>query len=84
MTCGCLLPPLLMMGGAWLGGSVGGLVLGMHSLSISLMAFSIVCLLFLVTQELLVEARETAQEWYVTLWIFLGLLLTYVVDRSIR
>jgi hypothetical protein len=47
-------------------------------------AFSIVALLFLVTQELLISAHEgTGGEdlWYVTVWVFIGLAVVVLMEK---
>jgi zinc transporter ZupT len=47
-----------------------------------LIAFALVALLFLVLQELLLEAREKkdGQLWQVSMWLYVGLLLSIFLD----
>lgn len=47
-----------------------------------LVAFALVAVLFLVLQELLIEAheKEDGQAWHITLWLYVGLLLSISLD----
>jgi len=47
-----------------------------------LIAFALVALLFLVLQELLLEAREKedGQLWQVSMWLYVGLFLSLFLD----
>merc|ERR1712124_53766 len=46
-----------------------------------LIAFALVALLFLVFQELLLEAHENGEEgWHIGIWLYVGLLMSIVVD----
>ena len=68
---------LLVIVGALLGGT---LFAGLTGLPLAFMlAFGAAALLFLVTEELLIEAHEVAQTPWITSAFFLGFLVLYVI-----
>jgi len=69
------MPPLALVCAGLTGTVVGGLLQEIPAVFVSFIAFSIVALLFLVTQELLTEAREVAEDnAFINSMIFVGLL----------
>ena len=64
---------------------LGGVILGSPTLFVGLIGFSIVALLFLVTQELLAEAAELGGEgvWYISVWLFVGVFTIVVLERHL-
>lgn len=71
---------LLLPLGALLGGPVGSLP---PSVQGGFLAFGLIALLYLVTEELLVEAHETEDRPWVTAMFFAGFLLLLLLDEMI-
>lgn len=81
-ACVTSLPPLLIVLAAILGHEIGSALQNQQVVFIGFIAFSIVAILFLVTQELLREAQELAGEnRLVQAAFFGGLLAALVMDR---
>jgi ZIP family zinc transporter len=79
-----LVPPftMLVMGAA--AGAGGDALTANPPVFLGFVTFSIVALLFLVTQELLISAHEGAggdDLWYVTVWVFLGLAVVVLMEK---
>mmetsp|Transcript_46226 Transcript_46226/g.118774 ORF Transcript_46226/g.118774 Transcript_46226/m.118774 type:complete len:411 (+) Transcript_46226:2-1234(+) len=49
---------------------------------VGMMAFALAALLFLVVEELLLEAheKEGSDEWHISVWLYVGLLLSICLD----
>lgn len=84
------LPVLLMSFGGFLGGFIARAVQQLFpTLFTAMVAFAVVALLFLTTQELIPEAREVQDQagsepvWYVQLWLFWGVLVVLVLDKLV-
>lgn len=73
--------PFLMLVGGMAGSSLANAVEHLPAVFVAFIAFCVVALLFLVTQELLVEAREVSDSKIVTSAFFLGVLLSLLVSR---
>lgn len=75
------LPPVAMMV-ASLVASEGAHVIQGSAAFVGLIGFSLVALLFLVVEELLIEAheKEGGEEWHISVWLYIGLLLSIVLD----
>ncbi|MEE7494773.1 transporter [Methylobacterium oryzae] len=71
---------LLLPLGALLGGPVGSLPASVQG---GFLAFGLIALLYLVTEELLVEAHETEDRPWVTAMFFAGFLLLLLLDEMI-
>ena len=71
---------LLLPLGALLGGPVGSLPATVQG---GFLAFGLIALLYLVTEELLVEAHETEDRPWVTAMFFAGFLLLLLLDEMI-
>merc|ERR1712113_1239607 len=69
------LPPLALFSVGVIGTQVGDLLQEIPAVFVGAIAFSIVALLYLVTQELLAKAREVAEDnMIINSMIFVGLL----------
>ena len=77
---------------AWLGGFIGATtaaaVARAPAMHVALISFGIAALLFLVTEELLLEAHEAQEHsaheehiWWVDMFFFLGFLLSFLMDK---
>ena len=79
-------PPLIMLLATVLGSLVGSISKNFPILFVTFVAFGVIALLYLVFNELLVEARE-AQEgevrWWVTAVVFLGIYVVIMLDQCI-
>ena len=77
-------PPLIMLGATVLGSLVGSISKSYPILFVTFVAFGVIALLYLVFNELLVEARE-AQEgdvrWWVTAVVFVGIYVVIFTDH---
>jgi ZIP family zinc transporter len=71
---------LLLPLGALLGGPVGALPATVQG---GFLAFGMIALLYLVTEELLVEAHETEDQPWVTAMFFAGFLLLLLLDEMV-
>lgn len=79
-----LSPPLALCGGSFLGANLANSVAEYPSVFVGFIAFSIVALLFLVTQELLIEAFENTDSeglWYVNIWLFIGIFIVLMSEK---
>ncbi|KAJ1433638.1 hypothetical protein B484DRAFT_447182 [Ochromonadaceae sp. CCMP2298] len=77
-------PPLLMFFAAGVGAALAGAVKHIPMLFIAFVAFGVVALLFLVCNELLIEARNAQGEdekWWISLCIFAGVYVVLLADR---
>ena len=71
---------LLLPLGALLGGPVGSLPAAVQA---GFLSFGLIALLYLVTEELLIEAHETEDRPWVTAMFFAGFLLLLLLDGMI-
>lgn len=71
---------LLLPLGALLGGPVGSMPAAVQG---GFLAFGLIALLYLVTEELLVEAHETEDRPWVTAMFFVGFLLLLLLDELV-
>jgi zinc transporter, ZIP family len=79
-------PPVVMLIASGLGAAIGAAVQALPVIFIAMVSFGSVALLFLVCNELLIEAREAQGEedkWYITIMIFLGIYLVLMLDKVI-
>lgn len=77
-----VVPPLVLAGSGLMGRQLGHMLEETPGLFVGFIAFSIVALLFLVTQELLTEAREVAGEDMTTnIMFFVGLLGGILLEK---
>jgi len=76
------LPPLVMWAAAVLGGYIANSTRDEPLVFVSFVAFGVVALLFLVCNELLIEAREAQGEdgkWWISIWVFVAVWLVLVM-----
>jgi len=76
------LPPCGILSAAIAAGGGASSVRDQPALFVGLVAFALVALLFMVVEELLLEAQEKAssQVWHISVWLYVGLLLSIVFD----
>ena len=80
-------PPLLLILGGLVGGALGAALSASPPLHTGLLAFGVAALLYLVTEELLLEAHESQPEehiWWVDACFFLGFGLSLFLEKSTR
>jgi ZIP family zinc transporter len=81
-----LAPPLLLAAGGGLGGLTASLLASSPVLHVGLIAFGVAALLFLVTEELLLEAHSGGSEehvWWVDMQFFLGFYLSILFQKYV-
>jgi ZIP family zinc transporter len=83
-----LLPPLALWLGGFLGATTAAAVDASPAIHVGLISFGIAALLFLVTEELLLEAHEAQEHsageehiWWVDMFFFLGFLMSFLMDK---
>jgi len=80
-----LMPCFTMFGGCMLGRGLGQQLESQQAIFIGVISFALVALLFLVTQELLSEAREVAGEnAFINGMFFVGVLAGMVLDKALQ
>ncbi len=77
-----------MLASAGIGAAAGNAVKSITALFIAMVAFGSVALLFLVCNELLIEAREAQNEnggerWWISLQVFVGIYLVLMLNHVI-
>jgi len=81
-----VVPPMVMSAAGALAGSVGPELESFELGFIAFLSFAIVALLWIVTQELLLQAHENAANqsvWFINIWLFIGVLLSLVVGACV-
>jgi zinc transporter ZupT len=80
------IPPVVMVLAGVLGVSLGEVLLRNDLLFLGMLSFASVSLIFLVTQELLVEARESIESpadlQCVTISLFVGLFIAFLMSTT--
>jgi zinc transporter ZupT len=79
-------PPLVMFFAAGLGALMANTVRHIPMCFIAFVAFGVVALLFLVCNELLIEAKNAQGEeekWWISLCIFLGIYMVLIVNQLV-
>ena len=82
-----LLPPLLLLLGGVCGGAITSLLASSPPLHTGLLAFGVAALLYLVTEELLLEAHAAQPEehiWWVDAMFFVGFYLSLLLEKYSR
>jgi zinc transporter ZupT len=77
------LPPVILFFAGMLGAYAGSLLTANQSLFIGFIAFSLVALLFMITQELIVEAHEGSDSMLSNSMLFIGILGEMVLDKML-
>lgn len=78
-------PPLMMFLAAGLGAAIGSSAEKATVPFVAMVSFGAVALLFLVCNELLIEAREAQGEedrWYISITVFAGIYLVLMMDHA--
>jgi len=79
-----LSPPAMLCLGSFIGAELANSVTEYPAVFVGFIAFAIVALLFLVTQELLIEAFENTDSeglWYVNIWLFIGIFIVLISEK---
>ena len=79
-------PPLIMFLSVGVGAALGNATEKYPILFIGLVAFGVVALLFLVCNELLIEANKAQgedQRWWISIMVFLGVYIVIILDHVI-
>jgi zinc transporter ZupT len=77
-------PPLLMLLASGLGAAIGATVQAIPIIFVAMVSFGAVALLFLVCNELLIEAREAQgddEKWFISIMVFVGIYLVLMLDH---
>lgn len=77
-------PPVVMLLATVIGLAAGSAAESINILYASFVSFGIVCLLALVTKELLIEARKAQGEeeiWYISIMTFVGVFVVLMTSR---
>ena len=78
-----IVPPFIMLFASTMGALVGVSVLDHHIYFVMFVSFGVVALLFLVCNELLIEAKNIQGDeevWWITSMIFLGIYVVLISD----
>mmetsp|Transcript_41730 Transcript_41730/g.138787 ORF Transcript_41730/g.138787 Transcript_41730/m.138787 type:complete len:85 (-) Transcript_41730:53-307(-) len=80
------MPPLILSFGGVLGGALGSALSDNPPMYTGLMAFGVAALLFLVTEELLLEAHENVggndeHIWWVDGMFFFGFYCSFLLEK---
>ena len=79
-------PPIIMFLSVGVGAVLGKTTEEYPILFIGLVAFGVVALLFLVCNELLIEANKAQgenQQWWISIMVFLGIYIVIILDHVI-
>ena len=77
-------PPILMFLSAGIGAALASAAAGAPVVFIAFVAFGVVALLFLVCNELLIEAREAQGEeerWWISVMVFAGIYIVLMLNH---
>lgn len=86
LLCAVILPPLLLAVGGAFGGMTASMLEGSPALHTGLLSFGVAALLYLVTEELLIEAHSghtSEHTWWVDLQFFVGFFLSMLVEKYV-
>lgn len=78
-----VLPPLIMWLAAPLGGFIGAVTLAYPIVYVSFVSFGVLAILFLVCNELLIEAKEAQGEeerWWISAMVFMGIYIVLILN----
>jgi ZIP family zinc transporter len=76
-------PPILLIIGAATGAGSAAAVSHLPAVHVGLVSFGVAALLYLVTEELLLEAHENVHEhkWWIDIWFFLGFMASFILAK---
>jgi ZIP family zinc transporter len=83
-----LIPPVCLALGGVIGALLAGVMASSPPLHVALISFGMAALLYLVTEELLLEAHESLEKdglghvWWVDLCFFLGFLASFLLEKA--
>ncbi|TFJ82476.1 hypothetical protein NSK_006220 [Nannochloropsis salina CCMP1776] len=78
-------PAMILVGGT-IGAFAAALLAANPTYQVALLAFGVAALLYLITEELLVEAHEAGRPhvWYVDLMFFVGFIASVLLEQNIE
>ena len=76
----CLMLPQLILIFAFIGASVLSALSG--PAFVAMLSFGLAALLFLVADELLVEAHKSPDKWWITIWFYFGFAFVIVLQKA--
>jgi len=77
-------PAFIMFISSIIGGAIGSAVQDITAVYVAMVSFGAVALLYLVTNELLIEARESQgddNKWYISIMIFVGIYIVLMLNH---
>jgi len=83
-----LVPPICLALGGCVGALLAGVMASTPPLHVALVSFGMAALLYLVTEELLLEAHESLEKdglghvWWVDLCFFMGFLASFLLEKA--
>ena len=81
-----VMPPIVMSMAGCLAGAIGPALESSTFTFIIFLSFAVVALLWIVTQELLLQAHENAANtsvWYINMWLFVGVMMSLMAGAMI-
>lgn len=81
------IPPVTLLSASIVGGCVAApLARGYPKLHLGLVAFGTAALIYLITEELLIEAHQRSRDhtWWIDLMFFVGFLSSFLLERCIN
>ena len=79
-----LIPPVMLVAGGAIGAAAATALISHPAMHIALVSFGVAALLYLVTEELLLEAHEAHTEehvWWIDLCFFVGFLASFLLEK---
>lgn len=76
-------PPLMLIVGSATGAGSAAAVSHLPAVHVGLVSFGVAALLYLVTEELLLEAHENchAHKWWIDMWFFVGFMASFILAK---
>eukprot|EP00931_Biecheleriopsis_adriatica_P033009 TRINITY_DN19195_c0_g1_i1.p1 TRINITY_DN19195_c0_g1~~TRINITY_DN19195_c0_g1_i1.p1 ORF type:complete len:303 (+),score=55.94 TRINITY_DN19195_c0_g1_i1:91-999(+) len=79
-----LLGPVILLSACVLTALGAGAITEHRTILEGMLAFGASSLLFLVTQELLEEARDNGSKWYTSIWLFIGFFVVVLSESLLK
>lgn len=79
-----IIPPVILLGGGFMGSVTAHLLQAHPAADVAVIAFAVACMLYLVTEELLLDAHSgegNVHCWWVDLTYFIGFLAVLIMVR---